>query len=116
MKSFYYVFNPLKSPSNNRHKTFKEAQDEAERLSLKHGCEVQILKCVAMSNVSAVSTTLTEDSETGQDEVEYRILNEGEQIQDGDEINRNGRWERIDDTSDCAPLLKCNVGRVRRPL
>ena len=84
MKSYYYVYNPNRQLPNNRHKTFEEAKIEAERLSLKHGCEIQILKCVAVSNVSAVSTILTEDEESKR-EPQYRIFDEGEEIQAGDE-------------------------------
>jgi hypothetical protein len=96
MQSYYYVYNPNRQPPNNRHKTFEEAKIEAERLSLKHGCEIQILKCVAVSNVSAVSTTMTSDvitNENGQEvavihyyqEPQYRILEVGEKINVGDE-------------------------------
>ena len=84
MQSYYYVYNPNRQPPNNRHKTFEEAKIEAERLSLKHGCEIQILKCVAMSNVSAVSTILTEDEESKR-EPQYRMLEVGDQIKTGDE-------------------------------
>jgi hypothetical protein len=116
MKPYYYIFNPADRLPTLKHPTLESAKTEAERLATKHaGKSFEILKCIGVSQTSNVSTFWM-DGETGQDGMKYRMLEEGEQIQDGDEINHNGRWECVDDASDCDPLFKCNVGSFRRPI
>jgi hypothetical protein len=62
MKPYYYVYRPGNLPPTIKHKTFAEAQAEAERLAAKHvGTPFEILKAVAISQVISPATTFFMD-------------------------------------------------------
>lgn len=90
MKPYYYIYKHGDQGPRVRHSTIAEAQDEAERLAAKHpGDSFEILKCVGYSATSKASTSWM-DGEKPPDKPRYRMLDEGETVQDGDEFEHPG--------------------------
>ena len=57
MKPYYYVYRRGHGPPKIKHDTLESARSEAERLASSHPGEAfEILKCVAVSSASKIST------------------------------------------------------------
>ena len=57
MKPYYYVYRRGHGPPRVKHDTLESARSEAERLASSHpGEALEILKCVAVSSASEIST------------------------------------------------------------
>ena len=57
MKPYYYVYRRGHGPPRVKHDTLESARSEAERLASSHPGEAfEILKCVAVSSASEIST------------------------------------------------------------
>ena len=57
MKPYYYVYRRGHGPPKIKHDTLESARSEAERLASSHpGEALEILKCVAVSSASEIST------------------------------------------------------------
>lgn len=57
MKPYYYVYRRGHGPPRVKHDTLESARSEAERLASSHPGEAfEILKCVAVSSASKIST------------------------------------------------------------
>ena len=82
MKPYYYVYRIGHGNSNVKHPTLDSAHKEAERICNQHpGTSFEILKCVASVRCTQASTFWMDGEEP-----RYRMLEEGEVIQDGDEV------------------------------
>jgi hypothetical protein len=95
MNPYYYVYNQQGGAPRVRHDTAQKAMNEAERLAAKQpGQAFEVLKCVAISQTQKASTFWMDGEEPAK-EPEWRLLYQGEIIEDGDEIESNGSWRPV---------------------
>lgn len=111
MKPHYYVYALNYGAPTVRHATLAEAQAEAERLAEKHsGRAFEILKCVGHSSTRKAITfwmdgegpphplganasgLARDEAEETPEKPRYRMIDEGESIEDGDEFSRGFHW------------------------
>ena len=94
MKPYYYVYKHGASGPSVKHATLKIAQDEAERLAAKEPGECfEILQCVGYSSTAKASTFWMDGAEP---EIlpDYRMLQDGDSIREGDEYLSAGEWHK----------------------
>lgn len=100
MKPYYYVYNHGNKAPRIRHATLKEAQEEAERLAVKHpGLCFEILQCVGFSSTSKASTFWADGCGPSEQTIqetddEWYYLKAGDEIMPGDEYENDGsgKW------------------------
>ena len=86
MKPYYYVYRTDQSRGPKiQHATLAEALTESERLADQHpGSVFEILQCLGISRCTQASTFWMDGAEQPE-KPRWRMLEEGEYCQDGDE-------------------------------
>ena len=85
MKTYFYVMNADQNIVCKRD-NLESAKIAAESCALNYpGASYEILKCVGISSTSKPMTFWMDGESDGVEKPKYRILEEGEIIQDGDE-------------------------------
>ena len=129
MKPYYRILrlNHGRAPTV-QHATLKEAETEALRLAGQHPGEIfEILKVLGTARATTPSIFWNDGVEPPIEKPAYRMLEEGERIEAGDEFQQfalgsNGMsrelapWEPVLVMSVGASLFRNNVGHYRRPL
>lgn len=93
MNPYYRVYSN-ESIAAEHALTLEDAQARAEELAAKHpGCCFEILRCVGYASTSKVSTFWM-DGEDPPEKPRYRMLDEGETVEGGDEFEHpEGVWK-----------------------
>ena len=108
MNSYYYVYRVGGDAPKIKHNTLEEAERESIRLAEQHpNASFEILQCLGITRMSKPSTFWMDSVipphvcalnramdgtcfRCGNKEPEYRMLEEGEIIEDGDEYTKDG--------------------------